>query len=95
MSLLKISQHSDLKVQTIYLYPEHARAPKYQPLLEIQDQLYQTADALVINLLTMVMPLFLKKISILGMKMCDQDDLIGGIHPFILGQHTSFQRKSA
>ena len=36
-----------------------------------------------------------KKVMSLGLQMRDEEDLTGGIHPFVLGQHTAAARKRA
>ena len=90
-ALLKLSRRSELKIRTIPLWP--ARAPKFRQLAEIQDQLDCIVDVLGVKLLTVVTPSLLKKVVTLGVKMRDSEDLTGGIHTFVLGQHTSARRK--
>ena len=94
-ALLNLSQGSDLTIWAIFLYPKLARAPKYRHLSGIQDQLDQKADALGIKLMIVVTPFTLKKVSILGTRMCNPEDLTGRIQTFVLGQHTYLQKNSA
>ena len=92
---MNLSCISNLTVREIPLLFALTWLPKYRKLSELQDQLDHTSEALSFNLPMVDTPSLLKKVVTLGVKMRNPEDLTGGIHPFFLGHHTAFQRKSA
>ena len=92
-ALLNLSRVSDLTVRSIPVWPALARAPKYRQLLEIQDQLNRTEDALGVNLPMVSTPSLLNKVVTRGVRIRDLEDLTGGVHSFVLFPHTADQRE--
>ena len=70
-----------------------ARASKHQQLLVLQRAFNEAAEDMGLRAPTIVTPSVLKLVLLLGFRMEIRDDLTTGLHPFVLGQHTSTVRK--
>ena len=90
--LLNVVQVTDAK----YLPPVWGgleRASKHQQLLVLQRDFDTAVENMGICAPTIATPSLMKLVLALGFRMEIRDDLNTGIHPFVLGQHTSMVRK--
>ena len=66
---------------------------KHQKLLVLQRAFNTSAEYIGLHTLTSVTPYLLKLVLALRFSMESWDDLVTGLHPFVLGHHTSTVRK--
>ena len=69
------------------------RASNNQQLLVMQRDFNKAAEDMWLHDPTIATPSLLKLVLILGFRMESRDNLTTGLHPFVLGQHTSTVRK--
>ena len=69
------------------------RASKHQKLLVLQRAFNTAAEDMGLHAPTIGTPSLLNLVIALGFRMESQDNLTTGLHPYILGQHTTTVRK--
>ena len=69
------------------------RALKHQKLLVLQKAFDTAAEDMGMRAPTIATPSLLKLVLALGFRMDIRDDLTMGLHPFVLGKHTTTVQK--
>ena len=86
--LLKLVQVTDAQ-DLPPVWEALAMASKHQQLMVLQRAFDGTTEEMGLRAPTIATPYLLKLVLTLGFRMESTDDLTTGLHPFVLGQHTS------
>ena len=89
LNLVQVTDAQDLPP----IWEALARASKHQQLLVLQRAFEGTAKEMGLHAPTIATPSLLKLVLALGFRMESRDDLMTGLHPFVIGQHTATVRK--
>ena len=88
LNLVQVTDSKDLPP----VWEALARDTKHLQLLVLQRAFDTAAEDMGMRAPTIATPYFLKLVLALGFKMESRDNLTTGLHPFVLGQHTSTVR---